>query len=152
MLFRSVPAVTKRMMEALQLACRHLPYAFSYLPCKNTDFYQLALQFSDGPIRHWYFHFLSGTTFARADQELSENFLYLISNQTEPMDKISFVTSIPMLFQYYIEHRPYNLDLNFSLILINENTLDISKEMLLQTACSLHTDILDHYKLPLNPA
>lgn len=147
----AVPAVTKRMMDALQLACRNLPYAFSYLPCKNTDFYQLALQFSDGPIRHWYFHFLSETTFAGADQELSTNLLYLISSKMESMDKISFVTSIPLLFQYYIEHRPYNLDLNLSLILINENTLTISKEMLLQTTPSLHTDVFDHYNLSLNP-
>ncbi len=147
-----VPAAVKHMMDALQLAFRSLPYTFSYLHCKNTDFYQLVLQFSDGPIRHWYFHFLSETTFKMADHELVANYLYLISSRTEPENKISFVTLLPLLYQYYMEHRPYNLNLNLSLILINENALTISKEMVLQTACSLDIDVINNYKLPLNPA
>lgn len=147
-----VPAAVKHMMDALLLAFRSFPYKFSYLPCKNTDFYQLILQFSTGDIHRWHFHFLSEATYKMADQELTANYLHLISNQTEPEDKISFVTSLPFLYQYYIEHRPYNLNLNLSLVLINEKTLTISKEIILQTACSLDTDIMNNYKLPLNPA
>lgn len=142
----------KHMIDSLQLAFRSLPYEFSYLPCKNTDFYQLVLQFSTGTIRRWYFHFLSETTFKIANQELTANYLHLISSQMEPEAKISFVTSLPLLYQYYMEHRPYNLNLNLSLILTNEKTLSISKEIMLQTACSLDTDVMDTYKLPLNPA
>lgn len=135
----------RHMIDALQLAFRKLPYTFSCLPCKNTDFYQLALQFSDGPIRRWYFHFLSDATFKMADHELAGNYLYLISNQTDSEDKISFVTSFPLLYQYYMKRRPYNLNMNLSLILISENTLTVSKETLLQAASSIHEDVLKHY-------
>ncbi|MEY8492860.1 helix-turn-helix transcriptional regulator [Lachnospiraceae bacterium 29-91] len=145
-----ISAAARRMTDALQLAFRRLPYTFSYLPCKNTDFYQLALQFSDGPIRRWYFHFLSETTFKMVDNELAANYLYLISNKTETEDKISFVTSFPLLYQYYVEHRPYNLNLNLSLVLISENTLTVSQETLLQTASSVHENVLKRYMF-LNP-
>jgi len=143
-----VPTVFNHMKDALQLASKNLPYVFSYLPCKNTDFYQMILHFSDGPIHCWYFHFLSENTFAAAQQEHTTNFLHLISSKMESIDKISFVTSIPMLFQYYLEHRPYNLDLNLSLILINERTLTISKETVLQTSNSLHDNVLNSYTFP----
>jgi hypothetical protein len=139
------------MMEAIMLALSHSPYAFSKHSCDSTDFYQMILQFSDGPLHRWYFHFLPDNTFAAADHELATNLLYLISKEMEPNNKISFVTSIPLLFQYYMEHRPYNLDLNFSLILINEYTLTVSKEIVLQTACSLQTDALDNYTFSSSP-
>lgn len=147
----AVPAATSHMIEAIMLALSHSPYAFSKHSCDSTDFYQMILQFSDGPLHRWYFHFLPDNTFAAADHELATNLLYLISKEMEPNNKISFVTSIPLLFQYYMEHRPYNLDLNFSLILINEYTLTVSKEIVLQTACSLQTDALDNYTFSSSP-
>ena len=84
------------------------------------------------------------------DNELAANYLYLISNKTETEDKISFVTSFPLLYQYYVEHRPYNLNLNLSLVLISENTLTVSQETLLQTASSVHENVLKRYMF-LNP-
>ena len=66
-------------------------------------------------------------------------------------DKISFVTSIPLLFQYYMEHRPHNLNLNLSFILINEHTLTVSKEIVLQTASSIPYEVLNNYTFPSNP-
>ena len=147
----AVPAATSHMMEAIMLALSHSPYAFSKHSCDSTDFYQMILQFSGGSIDRWYFHFLPDNTFAAANHELAGNLLYLISKEMKPNYKVSFVTSIPLLFQYYIEHRPYNLDLNFSLILINEPTLSVSKEAILQTACSLRADVLDKYLFPSSP-
>lgn len=147
----AVPAAFSHMMETILLALAHFPYAYSKHSCDSTEFYQMILDFLDGPIHHWYFHFLPDNTFACADQELAANLLYLISKEIEPNSKVSFVTSIPLLFQYYMEHRPYNLDLNFSLILINEHALTVSKETVLQTANSLQTDVLDRYTFPSGP-
>lgn len=147
----AAPAAFNHMMETILLALAHFPYAYSEHSCNNTDFYQMILQFSGGPIRRWYFHFLPDNTFAVADHEFATNLLYLISKEMKPNSKVSFVTSIPLLFQYYMEHRPYNLDLNFSLILINEHTLTVSRETVLQTACSLQTEALDSYTFSLSP-
>lgn len=147
----AVPAATNHMMEAIMLALSHSPYAFSKHSCDSTDFYQMILQFSGGSLDRWYFHFLPDNTFAAADHELAGNLLYLISKEMKPNYKVSFVTSIPLLFQYYMEHRPHNLDLNFSLILINEHTLSVSKETVLQTACSLRADALENYIFPSSP-
>lgn len=147
----AAPAAFTHMMEALLLALAHFPHAYSEHSCDNTDFYQMILDFSDSPIHRWYFHFLPDNTFTAADHELATNLLYLISKEMEPNSKVSFVTSIPLLFQYYMEHRPYNLDLNFSLILIDKHTLTVSKEAVLQTASSLQTDILDSYTFPSGP-
>lgn len=147
----AVPAAFNHMMEAILLALAHFPHAFSKHSYDSTDFYQMILDFSDGPIHRWYFHFLPDNTFAAANHELATNLLYLISKEMESNSKVSFVTSIPLLFQYYIEHRPYNLDLNFSLILVNEHNLTVSKETILQTTCSLQTDVLDNFTFPSNP-
>lgn len=145
------PASLTHMMDALTIALSGIPYAGSYLPCKNTDFYQMILQFPEGLLQRWYFHFLPETTFAAASHELTTNLLSLISEEIDARNKISFVTSIPLLFQYYMEHRPYNLDLNFSLILVEEHTLSVSKEVLLQTAKSLPDDALNYYSLSSSP-
>lgn len=147
----AVSAAIQHMIDAVTLALSHFPYKFSEHPCDVTDFYQMILDFSDGPIHRWYFHFLPDNTFASADHALAANLLYLISKEMDSHSKISFVTSIPLLFHYYMEHRPYNLDLNFSLILINEHTLAVSKETVLQTASSLQTDALDSYTFPSSP-
>ena len=147
----AVSAAIQHMIDAVTLALSHFPYKFSEHPCDVTDFYQMILDFSDGPIHRWYFHFLPDNTFASADHALAANLLYLISKEMDSHSKISFVTSIPLLFHYYMEHRPYNLDLNFSLILINEHTLTVSKETVLQTARSLQTDALDSYTFPSSP-
>lgn len=147
----TIPAAIHHMIDAVALALSHFPYKFSEHPCDGTDFYQMILDFSDGPIHRWYFHFLPDNTFASADHALAANLLYLISKEMDSHSKVSFVTSIPLLFQYYMEHRPYNLDLNFSLILINEHTLAVSKETVLQTASSLQTDALDSYTFPSSP-
>ena len=147
----AVPTAITHMIEAIMLALSHFPYVFSEQLCDSTDFYQMILQFSDGPIRRWYFHFLPDNTFAAADHELAANLLYLISKEMESNFKVSFVTSIPLLFQYYMEHRPHNLNLNFSLILIDEQTLSVSKETVIQTACSLRADVLDNYIFPSSP-
>ena len=107
--------------------------------------------FANGPIHQWYFHFLSDNTFGTVDHELSSNLLSLISKEMKSDDKISFVTSIPLLFQYYMEHRPHNLNLNLSFILINEHTLTVSKEIVLQTASSIPYEVLNNYTFPSNP-
>ena len=147
----AVPAAIHHMIDAVTLALSYFPYKFSEHSYNGTDFYQMILDFSDGPIHRWYFHFLPDNTFATADHALAANLLYLISKEMDSHSKVSFVTSIPLLFQYYMEHRPYNLDLNFSLILINEHTLTVSKETVLQTARSLQTDALDSYTFPSSP-
>ena len=147
----SVPASINHMMEAVKLALSHIPYEFSEHLCDNTSFYQMTSCFANGPIHRWYFHFLSDNTFGTVDHELSTNLLSLISKEMKSDDKISFVTSIPLLFQYYMEHRPHNLNLNLSFILINEHTLTVSKEIVLQTASSIPYEVLNNYTFPSNP-
>lgn len=147
----SVPTTINHMMDAVMLALSHIPYAFSEHLCDGTGFYQMVLCFSNGPIHRWYFHFLTDNTFATADHELATNLLNLISKEMKSNDKISFVTSIPLLFQYYMEHRPYNLNLNLSFILINEHTLTVSKEIILQNAKSMPDEVLNSYTFPSNP-
>lgn len=147
----TVPATVSHMIDALTHALSGFPYKFSFLPCNSTDFYQMILQFTDGPVHRWYFHFLQKTTFSTIDHELETNLLQLISKKTASEDKISFVTSIPLVFQYYMEHRPYNLDMNLSFILVNEHAPTVSKETLLQTSNLLSDNILNNYTLPLSP-
>lgn len=147
----SVPTAINHMMEAVKLALSHIPYEFSEHLCDNTSFYQMTSCFANGPIHQWYFHFLSDNTFGTVDHELSSNLLSLISKELKSDDKISFVTSIPLLFQYYMEHRPHNLNLNLSFILINEHTLTVSKEIVLQTASSIPYEVLNNYTFPSNP-
>ena len=100
----AVSAAIQHMIDAVTLALSHFPYKFSEHPCDVTDFYQMILDFSDGPIHRWYFHFLPDNTFASADHALAANLLYLISKEMDSHSKISFVTSIPLLFHYYMEH------------------------------------------------
>lgn len=119
------------MVESIMLALTTSPYTFSEPSFDMTDFYQMKFQFSDGPIHHWYFHFLLDSTFLTADHNLATNFLNLISKKVESNGKVSFVTFDSFIVSVLYGTSPHNLDLNFSLILINKLTLAISKENIL---------------------
>ena len=65
--------------------------------------------------------------------------------------KIFLIFQMCIRDRYYMEHRPHNLNLNLSFILINEHTLTVSKEIVLQTASSIPYEVLNNYTFPSNP-
>lgn len=119
------------------LPCFSIPW--TVIP--NTDV-NLEIHFTDGELRKWSFLYLCSLD----EAELQCNYLKLTAQKIESCDKISFVTISRPIYNFYFQHRPHNLALNLSLILVDSN-MKIIEETWLQSI-SLSSDSINRYTFP----
>lgn len=75
----------------------------------------------------WYFKFLSQPE-ELIQKQFNGNYLELLFLNLRPEDKYSFVTNSPQEYALYRKHLPVNLNLNLSILLIDEMHLQIQEE------------------------
>lgn len=100
---------------------------------ENTP-YDLAIRINNPEQLQWVFKFLSQRSEEQIRKQLSGNYLELLFQKTTPSDKLSFVTCSRREYEIYLDKLPENLNMNLSVILINETELDIQEERWLARA------------------
>lgn len=115
-------------------------------PNKDTGFH-LSVSFQNGAISHWHFYFLYNASTEQMSNALSSLYLSLIFEAMSDTEKISFVTTNEEEFDLYLKKKPANLNLNLSVILIEESTLSIKKESWLRSTSSISDEDVSHYTL-----
>ena len=101
----------------------------------NEDLYcDLAIRSSTEDRLKWYFKFLSQKSEDQMRKQLSGNYLNLLFRKMENTEKLSFVTCSRTEFEIYLDEPPVNLNMNLSIILVNESQLDIQEERWLSRA------------------
>ncbi len=115
-------------------------------PNKDTCFH-LSVSFADGAISHWHFYFLYNSSTEQMNNALSSLYSGLIFETMSDTEKISFVTTSEEEFDLYLNKIPANLNLNLSVILIQESTLSIKKESWLHSTSSISNEDVSHYTL-----
>ena len=122
------------------------------IPCtmdqvnKDTGFH-LSVSFSNGVVSHWHFYFLYNGSPELMSSKLSSLYSSLIFKSVSETEKISFVTTSEEEFALYLGKIPANLNLNLSVILIEENTLSVKKETWLHSTPSISDTDISHYTL-----
>ena len=94
----------------------------------------LAVRINNEERLQWYFKFLSQKNEEQMKKQLSNHYLSLLFQNFKDTDKLSFVTCSRKEFELYTTHLPVNLNMNLSIILINESQLDIQEERMLARA------------------
>lgn len=128
-----LPAVEKFISGTILTALQNINIPWTLKTDNKEGIYNLSISFTQGLLRHWYFLFLNSTNEEIRKNQFSAHYLKLIFEYLEPTDKISFVTSIDDEYLLYIERTPNNLNLNLSIILINESSLSVKTEQWLHT-------------------
>ena len=94
----------------------------------------------------WYFKFLSQKSEELIRKQFSSNYLSLLFQNFKTTDKLSLVTCSRKEYEIYTTSLPVNLNMNLSIILINESQLDIQEERLLARALP-YKNAIDQYFL-----
>ena len=122
------------------------------IPCtmeqknKDTD-YNLSVSFKSGAFTHWHFYFLNNMNEDLISKCFNNLYSHLIFDKISQTEKISFVTSNQDEYNYYLNMLPINLDLNLSIILIDEKKLVIQSETWLHSITSISKENLSIYTL-----
>lgn len=136
---------TKSILATILTALNDFPIAWSNgIVSKPFD---LSISFQKGTIKNWHFLYLNYANSATQTAQLKLKYFDLIFTFLEPDDKISFVTSYPAEYELYHSKLPKNLDLNLSIILIDEKKLSVQKEEWLHTKTLLSPEALTSYVL-----
>lgn len=112
-----------------------------------TKPFDLSISFNQGAIKNWHFLYLNYTNTDIQSSQLKARYVDLVFANLTPNDKISFVTSYPEEFELYKSRLPENLNLNLSVILIDEKKLTVQKEEWLHTTSTLPAEALSSYLL-----
>ena len=91
------------------------------------------------------FYFLYNGSPELMSSKLSSLYSSLIFKSVSETEKISFVTTSEEEFALYLGKIPANLNLNLSVILIEENTLSVKKETWLHSTPSISDTDISHY-------
>jgi transcriptional regulator with XRE-family HTH domain len=113
---------------------------------KDTDF-QLSVSLHDGAISQWHFFFLHNNSPELMSSCLNALYCRLIFEPFSETEKISFVTTSATEYSLYLEKLPANLNLNLSVMLIEKNTLSISREHWLHSVSILSDEDISFYTL-----
>lgn len=113
---------------------------------KDTN-YHVSVSFTSGSVTGWHFIFLYNATTELMNGQLNALYSRLIFENITETDKISFVTGSKEEFDLYLEKIPANLNLNLSVILIDEKSLTIQKESWLHSTSSISTEDISKYTL-----
>lgn len=113
---------------------------------KDTN-YHMSVSFSAGAVTKWHFIFLYNATTELMNSQLNSLYSHLIFENVTETEKISFVTGSKEEFDLYLEKIPANLNLNLSVILIDEKALTIQKESWLHATSSISKEDISLYTL-----
>lgn len=141
------PAIEKFISGTILTALQSLNTSWALKTDNTESTYNLSISFSNGLLRHWYFLFLNTPNEELRKNQFNSNYLNLVFEYLEPNDKISFVTSLDDEYQLYIERTPNNLNLNLSVILIDESSLSVKAEYWLHTTPLLDNKTKESYSL-----
>lgn len=137
-----LPATSNKFVKATILTALEA-HGFSWELIHNAEDsqYDLAIRISDEDRLQWFFQFLSQKSEDQMRKALSGNYLKLLFQKMETSDKLSFVTCSRKEFEIYLDKLPENLNMNLSIILVNEAELDIQEERWLARALPYKTAI-----------
>lgn len=94
----------------------------------------LAIAFTSDSVRKWYFRFLASIPDSHIQTHLEKSYLSLIFQSIKTDDKYSLVTCSKAEYQLFLNELPINLNVNLSIILIDEAHLEIQEESWLSRA------------------
>ena len=139
---------TKKFMQGTILtALSSIGIPFTMEQEKKDTNYHLSVSFASGSVTKWHFIYLHNTTKELMSNQLSSLYSHLIFENITETEKISFVTSSKEEFDLYTKKIPTNLNLNLSVILIDEKSLTIQKESWLHSTSSISTEDVSKYTL-----
>ena len=139
--------VKKFMQGTILTALSSLGVPFTMEQEKKDTNYHVSVSLSSGSITKWHFIFLYNASMELMSSQLSSLYLRLIFENITETEKISFVTSSKEEFDLYTKKKPSNLNLNLSVILIDEKSLTIQKESWLHSTSSISTEDISKYTL-----
>ena len=113
---------------------------------KDTGFH-VSVSFATGSVTKWHFIFLYNATKELMSSQLNALYSRLIFDNITETEKISFVTSSKEEFDLYLDKIPTNLNLNLSVILIDEKSLSVQKENWLHSTSSISDEDISKYTL-----
>jgi len=102
-------------------------FPFSIMP-KPINMFNLSVTVKDKLIQKWHFLFLGFVNPTIRENQFNTYYLNILFSSNLLHDKISFVTGLEEEYYYYLNHKPQNLNLNLSIILVDEKNLSIISE------------------------
>ncbi len=139
--------VKKFMQGTILTALSSLGIPFTMEQEKKDTTYHLSVSFASGSVTMWHYIYLHNTTKELMSSQLNTLYSQLVFEPIEDTEKISFVTSSKEEFDLYLKKKPSNLNLNLSVILIDEKSLTIKKECWLCSTSSITTEDISKYTL-----
>ena len=139
--------VKKFMQGTILTALSSLGVPFTMEQEKKDTNYHVSVSLSSGSVTKWHFIFLYNASMELMSSQLSSLYSRLIFENITETEKISFVTSSKEEFDLYTKKIPTNLNLNLSVILIDEKSLTIQKESWLHSTSSISTEDISKYTL-----
>ena len=139
--------VKKFMQGTILTALSSLGVPFTMEQEKKDTNYHVSVSLSSGSVTKWHFIFLYNASMELMSSQLSLLYSRLIFENVTETEKISFVTSSKEEFDLYTKKKPSNLNLNLSVILIDEKSLTIQKESWLHSTSSISTEDISKYTL-----
>lgn len=139
--------VKKFMQGTILTALSSLGVPFTMEQEKKDTNYHVSVSLSSGSVTKWHFIFLYNASMELMSSQLSSLYSRLIFENITGTEKISFVTSSKEEFDLYTKKKPSNLNLNLSVILIDEKSLTIQKESWLHSTSSISTEDISKYTL-----
>ena len=118
----------KFMQGAILTSLQSTNFSFPWLVMPTVSTFNLSISIEDGSINNWHFLFLGFVNPAIRSNQFNTHYLNLLFDKDLSHDKISFVTGLEEEYDYYLNHNPQNLNLNLSIILVDEKSLSIVKE------------------------
>ena len=108
-------------------ALKTLTTPWTIQPATETDF-DLVIEFPEQNHICWYFQFLPAFQEEYSRQQRLREYYQLLCQPLERNFKYSIVTGSLQEYQMYTDQPPVNLNLNLSILLIQETTLQVQKE------------------------
>ena len=139
--------VKKFMQGTILTALSSLGVPFTMEQEKKDTNYHVSVSLSSGSVTKWHFIFLYNASMELMSSKLSSLYSRLIFENITETEKISFVTSSKEEFDLYTKRKPSNLNLNLSVILIDEKSLAVKKESWLCSTSSISTEDISKFTL-----
>lgn len=139
--------VRKFMQGTILTALSALGVPFTMEQEKKDTGFHVSVSFATGSVTKWHFIFLYNATKELMRSQLNALYSRLIFDNITETEKISFVTSSKEEFDLYLDKIPTNLNLNLSVILIDEKSLSVQKENWLHSTSSISSEDISKYTL-----
>lgn len=139
--------VRKFMQGTILTALSALGIPFTMEQEKKDTGFHVSVSFATGSVTKWHFIFLYNATKELMSSQLNALYSRLIFDNITETEKISFVTSSKEEFDLYLDKIPTNLNLNLSVILIDEKSLSVQKENWLHSTSTISNEDISKYTL-----